>query len=441
MAPCRPLVDLSLIAVFKQLTPDNQLKAAAMSPRCTALVRAANRRVKTLIIAELYENVEKSRRLINHFSLKTKPSMQLAKVRHRGHQGTSPDYPMGGRLSKWSCLQLNLIAKIDSTIIEQIVNAFSALADLKFIMNVEKFLFSLSLNPHTEHIIAILSHSSWAKQLTSLMLLDNQWISDELANRLFTAINGLIALQHLAFNWGNFTFIPESPLPGQLKTVQLLLNSHKDNAKHFFRSLETAVTKNINLEVDLYSYLRNMDHLFSFSELLRSRIVRFSTSGVINSTVPLQFQPFSSLTSLYVFSFETSHVGPLWTAFSQLKQLIHLDITVNFQKHSEIHSERELPLPPRPLAQLSSLQALDLTLIYTSHSQVSWLNLQQTMPHLQAIHLPNFVCELCFRKQKTHIAHNSECLTALLANLHPGVSNEKISFGDTTADKMLLALS
>ncbi len=441
MAPRRPSDDLSLIAVFKQLTPNDQLKAAAMSPRCTALVRAANRQVKTLIIAELYEDVEKSRKMINHFSLKTKPSMQLAKVRHRGHQGTSPDYPMGDRLSKWSCLQLNLMAKIDSTVIEQIVNAFSALTDLKFIMNVEKTFFSLSLKPHTEHITVFLSHSSWTKQLTSLMLLDNQWISDELANCLFTAINGLTALQHLAFNWGNFGFIPELPLLGQLETVQLLLNSHEDHAKHFFRSLEIAVTTNVDLKVDLYSYLRDMDYLFSFSELLRSRLVRFSTSGVNSSTVPLQFQPFSSLSSLYVSFIETSHVGPLWTALSQLTQLIHLDIKVDFRKHSKIYSERKLPLPPRPLAQLNSLRALDLALFGTSHSQVSWLNLQWTMPHLQAIHCSNFVCETCYRAQKTHIAHNSECLSALLANLHPGVSNERIFLNNTTADKMLLAFS
>ena len=447
MAPRRPSDDLSLIAVFKQLTPDNQLKAAAMSPRCTALVRAANRRVRTLIIAKLYEDVERFGIFSRHFSLKTKHSLQMVKDSRQGDQSISPNYPINDCLSKWRCLQLNLIGDLDSSsIAEQIVNAFSALTDLRFIMIGENSRLCLNLNPHIKLMIALLSHSPWTKQLTRFMLQDSHRITDELANRLFTAINGLTALQHLAFEWENFAFIPDLPLLGQLKTVQLRLNCHENKAESFFRSLETAVTTNVHLRVHLYSLLKNKDYLpLFFSETLPRfyrHIVGFSTNDVKNSTVLFKLRLFPSLRFLHVFSLKPSQIEPLLTALSQLERLFFLQLVIDFQSLEENHPERTLSLPPRPLAQLSSLKALDLILSNTSHSQVSWLNLQQTMPNLTAIHFSNFTCKSCHKTpQKTDIAYNFECLSALLANLHPGVSNRRILLDKTTADKVLLALS
>ncbi len=454
MAPRRPLDDLSLIAVFKQLTPDNQLKAAAMSPRCTALVRAANRRVRTLIIAKLYEDVERRPGImLNHFSLKTKHSLQMVKDSRRGDQGTSPNYPINDCLSKWRCLQLNLIGDLDSSsIAEQIVNAFSALTDLRFIMIGGNNRPCLNLNPHIKLMIALLSHTPWTKQLTRFMLSDSHRITDKLANCLFTAINGLTALQHLAFDWENFAFIPKLPLLEQLKTVQLTLKCHEDKAEHFFCSLETAVTTNVNLRIFLYSLLRNEDFyedfyedVFFFSEtlpLFYRHIVGFSAKNVKNSTVLYKLKLFSSLRYLHVFSLKPSQIGPLLTALSQLKRLIFLQLFIDFQNLEENHPEEVLSLPPRPLAQLSSLKALDLTLFNTSHSQVAWLNLQQTMPNLTSIRLPSFACKSCHKTPpETNIAYNFECLSALLANLHLGVSNQLIFLDKTTADKVLLALS
>ena len=439
MAPRRPLVDLSLIAVFKQLTPNDQLKAAAMSPRCKALVRAANRRVKTLIITKLYRDGKKTKASINYFSVNTKPSMILVKD---SHQGVSPNYPMGDRLSKRSCLQLNLIAQIDSTTIEQIFNVFPALTDLKFIyFDNKQGLCKRNFNHQFEHLLALLEHPYCTKQLTSFMLFDDHRISDEQANRLFTAINGLTALQHLALYWSSFVNIPDMPILGQLKTVQLNLHSvlYK-SAELFFRSLETNVTTNVDLKVDFSCSKGGAYYLPTFSNLLCNRIVRFFADYA--HIVPFEYHPFPSLTSLTVTNLRTSHVGPLWAALSQLKQLIHLELKVDFEKRTENHPIPEHSLPPRPLAQLNALRALDLTLIRTSHSQVSWLNLQWTAPNLQAIHLSELFCRSCYKtQQRTKISHNFECMRSLFDNLHLGVSKKRIIYSGTTAERLLLALS
>ncbi|KAH9397843.1 hypothetical protein TYRP_004170 [Tyrophagus putrescentiae] len=128
MPPRRPLPELCLIAVMKMLTPNDQLKASQMSPRCSVLVRAANRRVKSLVISSL--DMETTEEKIDSFFLASKPSMKQLK-----DDGVPfPDFPMSNaHLSKWNCLQLNSCEKLDSSTIEQIVSVFSAVTDLKFI--------------------------------------------------------------------------------------------------------------------------------------------------------------------------------------------------------------------------------------------------------------------------------------------------------------------
>ncbi|KAH9394772.1 hypothetical protein TYRP_004829 [Tyrophagus putrescentiae] len=49
MPPLRPLPDLCLITLFKMMPPNEQMVGSKISPRAV-LVRAANRRVKSLVI-------------------------------------------------------------------------------------------------------------------------------------------------------------------------------------------------------------------------------------------------------------------------------------------------------------------------------------------------------------------------------------------------------
>ncbi|KAH9400785.1 hypothetical protein TYRP_002360 [Tyrophagus putrescentiae] len=252
MPPLRPLPDLCLIAVFKQLTPTDQLKASLMSFRCEVLVRAANRRVKTLSIT-YWDEVEVIKNEINKLSLSCKPSMQLTSGE------PFPDYPaMTDRLSQWNCLRL----KLATPNIEQIVYVFSAVTDLKLIVR---------SNDQIESLLHLLSHPQWTGQLSNLLFYNYCDFSPELAPRLITAINGLSALQHLAIKFGR----GKAEIPGlsnltilaQLKTIAV--ESWNKCVRPFLRSLERNATENVNLQVHLFA--NDNDALFSLSEPLRRR--------------------------------------------------------------------------------------------------------------------------------------------------------------------------
>ncbi|KAH9400771.1 hypothetical protein TYRP_002346 [Tyrophagus putrescentiae] len=257
MPPLRPLSDLCLIFVFKQLTPTDQLKASLMSFRCKVLVRAANRRVKTLAIT-YWDEVEVIKKEISKFSLSCNPSMQLTSGE------PFPDYPaMTDRLSQWNCLRL----KLDTPNIEQIVYVFSAVTDLKLIVR---------SNDQIESLLHLLSHPQWTGQLSNLLFHNYCDLSPELASRLITAINGLSALQHLAIKFGR----GEAEIPGlstltilaQLKTITVEFGDKC--VRPFLRSLERNATENVNLQVHLFA--EDNDALFSLSEPFRNQIVRYA---------------------------------------------------------------------------------------------------------------------------------------------------------------------
>ena len=148
---------------------------------------------------------------------------------------------------------------------------------------------------------------------------------------------------------------------------------------------------------------------------------------------------FSSLTSLRVICKE-SQLGVLFTALSKLPQLVHLALSLNWQRESGNQLEQQQPLP-RPLAQLTSLRALQLFLFEYSHSRVQWLNLPVTMPRLQAIHLLDFQCEICgvslnkyleseySEDTKPSTSTALKCLCDTFPLLHPGVPHDRIILG------------
>ncbi len=103
--PPQPLPDLCLIAIFKQLPPNDQLTAAEINARCAALVRAANRHQAMLVITD-WSDLERTRDKVNVFSLGTKPSMRL--IESAEVYSSSSDYPQSATpISKWNCLLLN----------------------------------------------------------------------------------------------------------------------------------------------------------------------------------------------------------------------------------------------------------------------------------------------------------------------------------------------
>ena len=375
--------------------------------------RAANRTVKTLVITTWnYDELHDLKYRINSFSLASKPSMQpLMKIPGE----TFPDYPMTTRLNKWNILRLNIHRLIDTDAIEQIVTIFSAVIDLKFMT-----FFSM----HNDTLVSLLQHPNWQCQLTNLMVKGtDERDSLRLARELITAINGLTTLQLLAFEWDNYTDLPDMSILAQLKTVVF----KSTRLGSFLCSLGRNAADNADLKVHLLS--RNTNALLTFSPHLHNRIVRYGW-GPFNYTadqVPLLCSQFRSLTSLSLRNIESSKVGPLFTDLSQLHQLIHLEFGVDFSK--------EIPPPQvRPPVQLNSLQALELGLNITSHSQIKGLNLKETMPNLKTIYIWGFNCSSCgvsfgsFGNRNLPLSSSLTiaCFGSTLFQLHPRVDLKRI---------------
>ncbi len=431
MPPRRPLPDLDLISVFKMLTPNEQLVASKMSPRCAVLVRAANRRVKRLVItAWFYQKLRNLKYILNSFSLASNPSMQLLKD-IPGE--TFPDYPMTTHLSEWNILRLDQLQLIDTDTIEQIVNIFSAVTELKFMTN---------SNRHIDTLVSLLQHPNWQCQLTNLVVNRTDRIYSQLAAKLISAINGLTALQQLALDWDNYTEVPDLSILAQLKTVvfksDLCFSA-------FLRSLERYATDNADLEVHLFT--EDTKALLTLSQPLHSRIVRYQSDQLHYTfdRVSLLCSQFRSLTSLTLSTIASTEVGPLFSDLSQLHQLIRLSFRVYF---SEV-KEDELPLPARPLVQLNSVRALELGLRITSHSQIEWLNLSWTMPSLKTIQIEMFNCGSCQLEfdcedfeDEVNFSGFFHCFRSSLFNLHPCVPLKRFTLfsneGLHSAEELLL---
>ena len=438
MPPRRPLPDLCLITAMKFLTPNEQLKASKMSPRCFVSVRAANRTVKTLVITNedygygLDTDIENK---VNSFSLASEPSMQQL-MDAPGE--TFPDYSMTTPLNEWNCLVINRrqIRLLDTAAIDQIVTIFSAVTDLKFMTIRSK---------HIDTLVSLLQHPNWKDQLTNLMVDGTRGLNTQLTRQLISAINGLTGLQLLALGWKNKSDILDLSILAQLKVFVVKSN----HLRVFLPSLERNAAINADLQVHLLS--SDTEALLTLSQPLRSSIVRYEANSfnAYQDQVPLLCSQFHSLTSLSIFQLSgiaLTKVEQLFSALAPLQQLVHLKVRVVMWRDNE--------LPPRPLTHLNSLRALELNLLITSHSQIEWLNLPWTMPNLKIIHIKEFNCGSCkveFDNCYVKSDYGSwtidqpeflDCFRASLFDLHPSVPLNRLIFhspdGRTSAEELLL---
>ena len=443
MPPLRPLPDLVLITTFKMLTPNDQLAASLTSPRCAVLVRAANRTVKTLAITD--QNVEDPGVLdeitysINDFSLASYPAMQPLMDSCADGEPSFTHYPLATTpFNYWNVLQLDPLGlQLNSpTVIRQITTIFSAVTDLNFTT------YSYS---GCKLLAALLQLPNWQCRLTNLTVNGDSGKSNQLGRELITAINGLPALQQLALDWPyTYKILPDLTILAQLKVVAL----GSFRLQTLVRSLKQYATDNAHLQV--YLLCANTNGLLSLSQPLSSRIVYLGHEKNyfdLPSTLRLCGQ-FRFLTSLYITKIPFTQVGQLFTALSQLHQLVHLGLWVDCHR-----DEDELPAAPRPLAQMNSLRALELRLNIASHSDIKWFNLPWTMPNLQTIYIDEFGCDSCEFDFLSEYSENWSlinspealpCLKSSLFTLHSGVPLNRFILplieeqGSTSAEKLLL---
>ncbi len=436
MPPRRPLLDLCLTTLFKMMPPNEQMVASKMSPRYAVLVRAANRTVKSLVITdqnvEIPSDLKNLKNRIHCFSLASNPAMQP--VMDIPGEPSFPDYPVAvsARLSKWHCLVVDPNVQIDTATTEQIVSIFSAVTDLKYIA---------PLGENFRRLIALLQHPQWQCQLTHFMAHTTKWLDGQQSHELITAINDLTALQYLALDWCSHPYIPGLTILAQLKVVAL----NVCYLQNFLRSLERYATDNADLQVHLLN--RDTKVLLSLSQPLHSRIVRYGWSHLDYSgdQVPLLCSQFRSLTSLYIKKIKLTDFASLFTALSQLPQLVHLWLW------ADLKNGEKLPPPARPLAQLNTLRALELSLTISSHSEVQWLNLPVTMPNLYTIYIEEFYCRGCdvqighCTKENSSLLPSSEalnCFQSSLFTLHSDVPMNRLILdakgGRISAEELLL---
>ncbi|KAH9407340.1 hypothetical protein TYRP_012892 [Tyrophagus putrescentiae] len=388
MPPLLPISDLSWIAIFQEFTPNDQMKASKMSPRCAVLVRAANLKVKTLVITDL--NIENPSDLdniqnqINYYSLASKPAMRP--LMDIPGEPSFPHYPMTTHLCKWHCLKIDSTRQIDTATIEQITTIFSAVTDLKFMTDFQK---------DERRLVALLQQPNWQCQLTNLMVGVAWCVYGPVACQLITAINGLTSLKQLALDCRYYTAHPDLTILAQLKVVAF--RSYRVGT--FVRSLERHAADNADLQVHLFS--DDIKGLLSLSQPLHRRIVYFELDVrfLDLSDATRLCSQFRFLTSLIMGVIPFTEIGPLFAALSQLHQLVHLELVVDQEsdeegEEDEEEDEEKLP-PARPLAQLNTLRALELYLNIESHSEIKWLNLPVTMPNLQTIYIQGFCCVSC----------------------------------------------
>ncbi len=447
MAPLRPITDLCLIAVFKQFTPNDQLKASQMSPRCSRLVRAANHRLHTLTITDS-DNVGELNSTQKFYSLSSKPSMQLLTEEYRNDPLLNfPVIPF----NKWNCLQLHSIvnstcSKLTASTVRQIVHIFAGVTRLSLIT---QYL-------HYTDYSQLLQQPVWRGQLSTLAVVDIMIsFNDRLAGRLCTAINRLTALRYLSINWNMMSpssspspsfkmterQVPELPIFGQLKAVAII--NVLGSMKPFLSCLQQYAPDNAALQVHLLAgspdTASHLDHLNSSEQKLSAavglsrQLVRYQCSSPLldftRDRVPQLCAHFTGLTSLEVDKVVPDQVEALFAALAQLPRLLHLKFGVSFWGYEE---DGQLPALPQQQPCSTTVRALDLCLAITAHEQVQWLGLQGRLPQLQAIHLEEFSCSVC----GLHLTRYSigryleavDCFRASLLpdRLHAGVPQRRI---------------
>ena len=438
MPPRRPLTDLCLITVMKMLTPNDQLKAAKMSPRCSVLVRAANRRVKMLAITSPDDGKWTKHNFVS-FSLASVASMKFLPAGGEPF----PDYPMTTtRLSKWNCLWLDPNKLLDPPTIEYIVTVFSAVTDLKF---------SIHSNVSSKNLTALLQHPQLVNQLTSLAVYSPQ--SKPQLHRLFDAINRLSALQSLALRLSVGPEIPHLTIIARLRVIALDL-FYSDSfsvCDAFLRSLERHAIGNVNLQVHLLGS-EAFSSVCALSSPFRNSIIRYMSCDLnwAYDDVPLFCRQFPSLTTISVGCNETTQLGALFTALSTLPQLVHLELVLDWTGTLvEDQLEERQPLR-RPVTPLPNVRALNLALSFINHSQLQWFSLPAALPRLQAIQLMNFKCVSCGVTLCGYSANSTpssstalECFRANFPQLYPGIPHDLIilgtSFTSPTLEQLLSA--
>ncbi len=385
--------ELCVLAIISQMSLVDRISARQVCPEWYHRVKETNQTT----VQSLAITVKNEDEVVNFEHLINYSKGVLRSARLLTNSDRSPQFPMH-RLNKWNCFQLSDDDQQNLGTLKQITFTFPSITKLIFVTTLGKKLKLLTEVLQTDH---------WQHQLISLKMICRRFSygfdDPTILQPLFTAINSLPAFKYLTLSGVE---LYDLPILAQLKKTSVALCS----CDSILNSLKKYSTENTGeLSVDA---LGGAEPEFSkLSDHLRSSItfLNFSKADISN----LVFFP--NLTSLSLY-FSPSEHGHLFTALSQLHQLLQLKLEVNF-----LNRDPEHQFSP-PQAQLLSVKALDLLLLLNSHSEVHLLNLPETMPNLQAIHLSGNYCKSCKTKcSQTELTDNNfnrNCPRDVLQVLH-----------------------
>ena len=442
--------DGAFVAVFKQLTPTSQLRAALMSDHCAALVRLANRRVRRLIVTSWDPATSQS--LLRPFSLYSKPSMsELVKINSSSNSNNNllkpePFILSSSALNRFHCLQLSKLCPslinldngdtVGLLLANSIADLFPALTELKVLTTAE----------HFEAAISVLSHPRWSTTTTTktttttttettsgpglsslLVLAYHYWASEDEAGHLFAAINRLRPqLTSLALDW-QCDRLPPPPSLRPLLSGQLLagldllavnlLPRHTNALVCSLHEVARAVFRRSNGDRKIFKDHFEVHLLCNGHEAL---LDRYQLPGLVRyGKLPLRFAydrvvdmlwKYSALRSISITGITQRNLG--WFAYllSPSKELLHLELEVDLsgfshqdmtlavqQKWLKAKYKSKKRLPWQPSDENRSVLALDLRLTIDAHSEHTgrWLNLWQILARLQVLNLSSFTCNCC----------------------------------------------
>ncbi|KAH9391688.1 hypothetical protein TYRP_022706, partial [Tyrophagus putrescentiae] len=429
------LPDVIWRELLERLTIEDQLRLNRVCRQGAEKMRHLNSGVTTMVISTsvIQEEVE---RLVNNLSLASTPSMQLALSAGGDQFEPFADYPLTtAPPSQWAYLELFQSQLLDTGTIESIVDTFSAVTDLKF--------FGEG-NICCKNFTALLQHPQWRHQLTNLMIYwpnyDRFSIDQTNFSKMLTAVNSLPAIKTLVMNWCRESQLP-LPLTilAKLDTV-LLINKYISSCSPFLVSLQSHAAKNENLKI-IFSPYKIIEWKINLDNALSQQLIRFFPTNYLSLEENLHdlCHQFSSLTSISVKIEQMPEIGPVFTALAQLPRLVHLKVNFFARFYNQKHQTVSLESLLKPLI---SVRALDLYFSISVHSQLNWLNLTQTLPNLQAIHVYNFFCQHCNVSHKNHfdsgarrytkyttpnMATAIQCLRATLGQLHSNFQSQPCS--------------
>ncbi len=415
-------LEQSQLATFRQMTAMELLQAYQTTPNGRRLVPDATRQaIHSLnIAAQIFEEYhgEIFSCIDTHINCSSigffAPSMSQMKA----EDGTSPLFPAIGHCTKWNTLHFE-DGQLTTPIVQEIIAAFPAVTELAFLSDSTD-------QGEMERLTELLSsEAGWGLQLTSLKLVIGINTRYRGAENLFKAINALSSLRYLKIDLGERGLeLHELTVLDQLEMFSLCCFSV--HMPHFISQLYA--TRNDRLRIELNNREESIKSLAAMRPYLRDRIVRLSSTHLLSSRCNFSdvLSKFPSLTSL-ALELPLADAADLFTKLANLRQLFHLNLSIKFW-----NAEKQ------DLCPLPSVKGLELLFTCESHDQLEWLNLPQTMPHLQAIGINYFICQSCNatncefgtrNRTPEKLATTRQCISAMLQILsRTGVPMGAISF-------------